>query len=282
MIRRLLYHFFWNFYDYLGSYLLLGFTAVLALLVATLVGGSVAALVPVVAAKAVISGVTLLLLLGIALWFTSGIYAFAARAARQDPARLPDFVTGTRLFFRIYLKLGVSALLVLGICISNIWFYQRMAAAPDISPSMRTVLIIASVMFVWICMGFCLFLFCTSAVPARFAEESTVKAVVRRGAMLLALAPGMWTFGALLYLFLALLCALSLVGSIFLLPLLAVITTTALEIAVRLVEDLRASREELGEGRSLREYKKRALELGWEWEYRQPRRTLRELIRPWE
>lgn len=282
MTRRLLYHFFWNFYDYLGRYLLLGTASVAGLLTILLAGGFVAALTPSTALKSLISAITLLLLLGCGIWFASGTFAFATRGARQEPARLPDFLAGARSLFRSYLKLILTGCITLAVCVSNIWFYQRMAANPGTDPAMRTVLIVASVTFLWILLGLLLYLFCTSAVPARFPDEAGLRPVLRRGALLMALAPGMWIIAAVLYLLIAVVCFLSLIGAIFLLPLLSVLTTTALDISLRLVEDLQTARAQLGDGRSVREYKKRGLELGWEWEYRQPRRTLRELIRPWE
>lgn len=277
--RRLLYHCFWNFYDYLGTYLLLGLGSAAAVVGLLFVGGGLATVIP--AAGAGIALLTLAAAIALKAWLSAGFFAFATRAAKDEPARLPHFREGARRLFPAYLKLGLLWVAVVAVIVSNIWFYSRMAGTLE-SSGLRLALAGASMLFLWVGVGLTLCMFCTAGVPARFPEERRLASVLRRGMMLFALAPGLWVGVGLLYTVVLILCVLSVVGLIFALPLLAVLVTTALEIVLRFVDDLSAARTQLGDGQSVRAYKRRALELGWEWEYRQPRRTLRELIKPWE
>lgn len=273
MIRRLLYHFFWNFYDYLGSSLLLGGGGFLAATLLVLGGGAAASLLPAGVPQMLAAGMVLVLLVGLLGWLLGGFYAFATRAARDEPARMPDFFQGARSLFLPYVKVSAALLILLVVIVSNVAFYLRMG-----SPVTSAV----AMFFVWIALGVLFFAPAALAVPARFPEERRLLPILRRGMMLFALAPTLWVVVTILFLVIAIVGFLSVVGSVFLLPVLSILSATALDLVVRMVDDLGRARAELGEGKPVSAYKRRALELGWEWEYRQPRRTLRELIRPWE
>lgn len=281
MTRRLLYHFFWNFYDYLGSYLLLGGAGFLSICVLILAGGALASVIPVAVVQGIVALLTAVALLVLTSLLMGGTFAFATRAARDEPARLPDFRGGVRPLFPAYLKLLICLGLAECVILSNIWFYLHLGNTVA-SPAVRMVLISAAMVFLWGAVGVTVYGFCALATPARFPEEKSLRPLLRRATMLFALAPGLWVAVAVIYALIAAFCFLSVVGAIFLLPVLASLTTTALDLVVRLVDDLGRARAELGEGRPIGVYKRRALELGWEWEHRQPRRTLRELIKPWE
>ena len=55
-----------------------------------------------------------------------------------------------------------------------------------------------------------------------------------------------------------------------------------LHISARHLANLQRARAQLGEGQAVSAYRRRANELDLQWEARQPQRTLRELLRPWE
>ncbi len=281
MTRRLLYHCFWNFYDYLGTYLLLGGGSVLVLSFILFAGAGLAMVVSGGLIQAVIAVLTAGLLVTASAILLAGFQAFATRGAKDEPARLPDFKSGARRLFRPYLKVLFVLFLTLVVVISNVWFYGRIGATVG-SPEVRMGLAAASMVFIWGGAALFLYSFVILAVPARFPEDTRLWPTIRRGTMLFALAPGLWLIVAILFTVAAVFCFLSVVGAIFLLPIFGTLTATAMDLVIRMVDDLGKARTELGEGKPLRAYKRRALELGWEYEYRQPRRTLRELIRPWE
>lgn len=281
MIRRLLYHFFWNFYDYLGTNTLIGALGAFPLMGIVIAGLYLAGKAPSVAIGVTLWFLTIVLFVVCAAALLAGTYAFSTRAARDEPARLADFRRGAHSLLVPYLKMTAVLVIISAVIIGNVAFYSRFSAGAA-SPAMRMALLVASMVFFWIGVGTWIFVHPALAAPAWFESERGARALLRKAFILFVLAPGFW-FGTslLLALFLAL-CMISVIGVLIALPITATLTSTAMEIVVRHADLLAEARKEMGEGHSLRAYRKRAIEKAWEWEYQQPRRTLRELIKPWE
>ncbi|MCX7017726.1 MAG: hypothetical protein WCK47_11805 [bacterium] len=281
MIRRLLYHFFWNFYDYLGGYLLTGAATTAAVFLLLIAAGGIGRAIHTPWLQLAI--VILVGLGGLAVIAAAfaGIFCMATRAARDEAARLPHFWTGARTLFRRCLVLLIVAAVVFVLVAANVVFYLKLGGQAQ-SSTARAACFAVSMLFLWIGFGMYAYLPAACAALARFDTEQRLRTVLRKGFMLFAIAPMLWFFASVFFLALAVLCVISVLGMIFLIPLYAALATSALDIAVKHAEYLSAARNELGERRQLSAYRRRAVELAWEWEYRQPRRTFRELIRPWE
>src|SRR5262245_7751472 len=121
MIRRFLYHGFWNFYDYLGTYALLGMAH-------TAVGLGIFLILSWIPAVPVFARLTILGLMAIAIVLLAalgcaGFFPFAWKAAQDLPARLPDLAQGIRSYFRRYLLAMVLIALFAAVIFANIRFY---------------------------------------------------------------------------------------------------------------------------------------------------------------
>lgn len=280
MIRRLLHHFFWGFYDYLGSHLVIGSVIAFPILLAIshaypwLVSlGTVPGVV-----AAVVVGIGLLAFLAAGL---AGAFHFSTLAVQDHPARLADFRAGVRLHFLRYAGFLVLALLVAVIGFADAAFYLRTASSKQASPAQLAVSL-AGVLFVWILLGAVVYMLALAPALARLSDAGGMLARVRKAFVLFAIAPVFWFCSALILLVFELLAIVSVLGILFVVPLFTCFTSTALELAIRQIEFLRQARAELGENRSVAQYRAKAAELAWEWEAAQPKRTFRELIKPWE
>lgn len=280
MTRRLLYHFFWNFYDYLGSYLLFGAGGGIAVLLLLWVGSLVWNVTSLPAVRVVVLGVVVFACTLILIGLFAGTFGFAVKAAQEQPARIVHFKQSVAALFGRYTKLLILLALAATLIAVNIVFYQRFAAVS--SPGLRSAFFVASMLFVWIMVAVIMYSQPLLATAARFPEQMKTKQLLRKAFIYFALAPGFWFISTVLFGLIAFGCLASLVGTLFLVPLLAAQATSALEIVVQYAENLGRAKEELGQGRSLSQYRKRAAELGWEWELQQPRRGFRDLIKPWE
>jgi len=279
MFRRFLHHFFWNFYDYLGSYLAQGALLVAALFVPLLGSGFLASMLPdgwMRAAALVMGALAFLVLLASG---TAGTLSFAEVASRDAPARFPEFREGVRKRWKLCLRGLLVAGLAFAIAVANAGFYAHLARG-SASPAGRTGLMIAAMVFLWIALGIAIFTLPFFAGLARF--EGGVWDALRKSFVLFALAPMFWLLVFALVLSLAALCVISVAGIVFLVPVAASASTTALWLVAQHAGLLGQARQDLGEGNSIGAYRRRALELGWEWEHARPKRTLRELIKPWE
>jgi hypothetical protein len=281
MIRRLLYHFFWNFYDYLGSYALYGFVFTIAVLALAGGGFFVAGHIgsPVIGiAVLVITAAIILVMKAAAL---GGFYACAVRAAKDEPARWKHFREGMRGSLKQYLKLLLLLAGAFLLVAANVVFYSRFHG-PKSAGGPGMIFLILSMVFFWVGVALWLFMHPALVAPGWYADEPRLRPVLRKAFIVFVLAPGFWIAVAISFLILLALCIVSAVGALFILPIFATLTATAYEIVARHAEYLAEARQELGDSRTVREYKKRAIEKAWEWEYKQPRRTFRELIKPWE
>lgn len=277
MIRRFLYHLFWNFYDYLGTFLFVGAAFSLSLLLLITSGPSLVAsvaseMVRVLLAVLIIAGVWLISSAGFA-----GLMPFALHAARDETPRLPDLLRFMRSRFPSYglvvLVIGVAAAVV----VANEFFYFRLSSAGK--GTLKTFATILGAGFFWV--GFALATY-SAILLITAAEVPGVRAMARRAFMTMALTPGLWLFAMLALAGGIVLCLVSRVGVVFVIPWFATVMATAYRIVEQHADYLAHAREAIGPDMPVGAYRKKAIELAWEWEYRQPRRTLRELIKPWE
>ncbi len=279
MIGRLFYHAFWNFYDYLGTLTLVG---ALHTLLALGIAAATAAFADVNTAGGKIAiGIMFLLQFVLVVIVLSGLLPFCAKAARNEPARWPDLKQGVmNQWPRVAATLGIWLLVLLLLAV-NFLFYLRINARVE-SSGAQIALVIVTASVAWLTLAWLFFgcpWFCASTSTN---EKNGLKQSLAKALMVIALLPGTWitafvililTFATGLYTY---------IGFIFFLPILASIGQTAYGLSVQYAGFLTIAREELGEQVKLRQYKRRARELVWEWEHRQPRRTFKELIRPWE
>ncbi len=279
MIRRFLYHFFWNFYDYLGTYLLLGVLAFallgggLWLSLSLLSGGF--ALLGLVFAACCLSLLALIL---------AAFTGFSARVANGEPARWRHIWNSIRKNLKATTALtgiwGIG-LIVLAI---NLLFYRGFTNHPW--KFAGTASGILTVVLIYLAALWCIFVAVAWAAIGFEDAPTPIRTLFRRTLLYLAIVPSVWIFlflgfGLTLILgmiFLPLLFIVLIVG----LPLLSCALATVVWLAKQHIEFILQAKKELGDAHPVSAYKRRAVELGWEWEYRQPRRTLREFFKPWE
>lgn len=278
MIGRFFYHAFWNFYDYLGT---LTLTGALHMLIALGIAAAAGLVDSSTMAGKVILGLLLGLQFALLVLLLSGLLPFCAKAARGEPARWPDLKAGIKIQWpRVARTLGLW-LIVLGLLVVNFFFYLKMNGQVQ-APGLQMALIIVSASVGWLIMAW-LFFCCPWLCASTSSQEAIgLKQSLAKGLMVIALLPGVWltVFISLVLVF----CTglYTRLGLIFFLPVLASIGQTAYTLSVQYATFLTTAREEMGGDVKLRSYKRRARELAWEWEYRQPRRTFKELIKPWE
>jgi hypothetical protein len=301
MLSRLLYHSFWNLYDHLGVLTLVGIgqTILLTAAVAGLV--SVGGNLPIAAAVA-LGVVVLCLLLGLPL---AGMLVFASKAAHGKPARLPDFLFGIRRCWgRVIVLLLVFAASAF-LCAVNLRFYMSIGDV-RVSRAIQSGAVILAGLHGWL-----LVLLTYLAAPAfcavtagewqgqetlvsrtRTAEETNGhpgvdlsknwRSWLRNALMALVLTPGLWAMVTLCGGALLVLALWSKFGLLLYLPIMVSVAQTAFFLSQQYAEFLAQAKMELGNQARLRALKFHARELALKWEYAQPRRTAKELIRPWE
>lgn len=278
MISRLFYHAFWNFYDALGAFTLTGLAALVPMVV-VLHGAYWLANVEAVWAPwagGAVLGAGCFAVLTAVLAASMGL---AERGARDQVARMHHAWAAVkslwgRMAWLMFLVAGALA-----VCAANVAFYVRLG---ETGPLWRWGALALSLLFVWGGIGVgCLALPVLSQGgmdPAWLGLRGTLK----RALMLLGVLPGLWLGALITWLVLLALLVVSVAGLIYAMPLLAVFGCTAHWLTEQHVEFLRAAREELGSGRTISDYRRRALEMAVEWEARRPARTFREILRPWE
>lgn len=278
MIGRFFYHAFWNFYDYLGT---LTLTGALHLLMALGVAAATGLVDNTSLAGKIAFGLMVIVQFVLMVLLLAGLLPFCAKAARDEPARWPDLKAGIKYQWpRVARTLGLWAV-VLGLLVVNFFFYLKMNTQVQ-SPGLQMGLIIISASVGWLILAWLYFAAPWLCASTSSGELAGLKQTLAKGLMVIALLPGVW-LTVLICLVLVFCSGLyTRLGLIFFLPALASIGQTAYALSVQYATFLAAAREEMGEGVKLRSYKRRARELAWEWEHRQPRRTFKELIRPWE
>jgi hypothetical protein len=191
---------------------------------------------------------------------------------------MPFLLRSIRVYFARYLLVvflvGSAAVLV----IANVFFYFRLSGVQSRGVALTGTVVGAA--FFWAGLG--IVTYALVLLVATASEYTGFKALLRRALMAMALAPGLWAVAVITCIVFTGLALFSRVGIVFIAPWFATVAATTYRIVEQHADYLAEAREALGPDQPLRAYRKKALELAWDWELRQPRRTLRELIKPWE
>lgn len=273
MFSRLCYHWFWNTYDYLGSLLLV------TLLPLTIV---FVGLFPVMVMGPPWSiAIYLIPCCLLALLVFAALLRFCARAASGEPVRIRDLPHGiTCCWGRV---LFLSGLIAIATLVSYVNF--RIYFSLDISSQSRGVQLF--VMILAGLQGWILLLILCFAWPvlcAATADDGPFKfrQTLRQALLAITLTPGLWISFSIIAAAFLILCAWSQVGLILYLPFTTMLAHSAWYLSMKKVQFLAESRQQLGSSATLSEMKKRARDLADEWEAATPRRTFKELVKPWE
>lgn len=268
MIARLLYHSFWNIYDHLGALVLL---IVIYVAAAGVIAAGITLLPPALLALLFFAANALIL---------AAALPFGARAAAGDVARIPHLLQGIRAYGlrMLLLTLAVAGLLLL--CYMNFRIYLDMQSSTEggtrlfvtLLAGLQGWLTFLMVLIIWP-------IFCSATTRAGRASPYFW---FREALVAFTIQPILWmttTFGLSLLFVLA---GWSQFGLLFYLPLAAMIAQTAWFLTRQYMEFLAEARAQTAGEMSVRELKARAWDLALRWEAEQPRRTARELLRPWE
>ena len=281
MFGRFLGRFFWNFYDYLGTNLLLGTVATLACLGPLFTASTILAVLrptwALLAFSAMLAGAEICIVAA----SCAGFAAFATRAARDEPARLVHFRAGLVGLFNVYFKLVLLTIVIALVISTNVVFYGGLARSAASVPT-KIGFVSLAMLFGWGGAAFVVYSMAAYGAPARYGRDIGIREALRRALVLFFVTPGSWLLVAGFVGLLWALCVVSVVGVVFAWPILATASTTALHLSAEQAHFLAQAREELGDGHAVRTYRRRAAELTEEADARRPRRTFRELIRPWE
>lgn len=279
MLGTFAYHSFWNFYDNLGRLALLGITCALAI-----TGASVLCVYLIMGLPAVpdlvsytVPWVVIYLLTALSV---SAVFHFCYIATRDESARLRDALSGIKLCAKTVSIIVAVWALVLAALATNFLFYFAHHSEAETSARKLTFAVLS--MFI----GWFIFLWSSFLVPwlctATTSERVQFRLSFRKALTYFVMAPRLWLTIAPL----ALLIGISVPSFppliVLVLPLTASLGHTAYRMTIRYIGFLEQAREALGDNRTPREYKTKARELETEWESAQPRRTFRELLKPWE
>ena len=279
MLGRFFYHGFWNFYDYLGRLTLFGILYGLA------VAFGVFAAVYITMSFHTLPDIQLSALPWLTTFLVSilcfpGVFYFCHVAARGDSARLVDIRIGFRqCFFPVAIVLilwGIGA----AVLALNFRFYYQLHLLAQ-TDERKLIFAILSMLTLWF-----IFLRVTFLTPWLCAVTTDTpvmkRTAIRRALTLFILAPAPWIIITFLLAATVLLfhqfppiCLLTL-------PLVASLGQTAHRLILQYIGFLDEARTQLGDGQPYRAYKTKARQLAQDWEEAQPRRTFRELVKPWE
>lgn len=271
MLRRLLYHSFWNFYDHLGIYALVG-------IMHALISLGIVAIITQVS----ISGFTSVWLLFAGLSIPAAIamaalLPFSARAARGEPVRWPTLWQSLKLHLAPIGILTAGANLCMIILLVNLRFYLMMQSQS--SPYLFTVL---AALDGWLIVLIC-FLFwpmlCALSLPGPVVS---LRARLYQPFVWIVILPSVWLFIGITGTILLWAAFVTRFGLLVYLPIMIVLAQSAAFLSTQYIEFLSIASRDSTKKSGIRHLKNQAMELAIEWEANQPRRTLRELIKPWE
>lgn len=278
MIRRFVYHAFWNFYDHMGTLLLWGTCHALLALGLVVASIGLAGYPGRIISVAVLAGLVQFALLVLVL---AALLPYCARTARGEPARWRHISEGIKKYWSIVARILAVVVVVISVLLVNLNFYLPLQDLV-VSPSLKLLLIFVVAIIGWSCLVLFVLLAPWLCAGTAAEEKITAREALKKAFMAGALIPGTWILIAILGAALFVAGLYTRIGLVFLVPVLVSFSQTAYELAVQYSKFIGSAKEELGTQTGLRQLKKRASELSWEWEYAQPRRTFKELIRPWE
>lgn len=279
MLGKFSYHSFWNFYDNLGRLALLGIVCALAITGTSALCVYLIMSLPAVPALVsyTVPWVVIYLLTVLSV---SAVFHFCYIAIRDESARLRDALSGVKLCAKTVSIIVAVWSLVFAALVTNFFFY--FAHHNEAQTEARKLTFAVLSMFI----GWFIFLWSSFLVPwlctATTSERVKFRLSFRMAITYFVMAPRLWLPIASL----ALLIGISVPSFppliVLVLPLTGSLGHTAYRMTIRYIAFLEQAREALGHNRTTREYKAKARELEDAWESAQPRRTFRELLKPWE
>lgn len=211
----------------------------------------------------------------------AALLPYCARAARGEPARWRHISEGIKKYWTIVARVLAVVTVVTIVLLVNLNFYLPLQDVVA-SPGLKLLLIFIVAVIGWTCLFLYVFLAPWLCASTAAEEKITARAALKKALMAVAITPGTWIWVAVLGIALFIGGLYTRIGLVLLIPVTVSFSQTAYELAAQYAIFIASAKEELGAEAGLRQLKKRASELGWEWEYAQPRRTFKELIRPWE
>jgi len=276
MITCLLYRSFWGLYDQMGKLVVAGVLFGLTLFSGFLVALEVAGRFGVL--PALITGMALLIIaFGVCF---SAIMPVATAAAAERPAAWRMFLAGLKQNVLRTSVLGAGFSLILLILMINIRFY---AQALNLAPGslLKYGFLIAFVLSGWIAIFVMVLGWPVLCALNLEANNLTFSNAIKAAFVRIIITPGLWLAVSC--------CALVITGltfwfppAVFLfLPVIAVMAQVSWDISGQYMTFLAEAKHQDPEG-TIVTIRKRARILFSEYEARQPKRGIKELIKPWE
>ncbi len=217
---------------------------------------------------------------GIVFWAWSGFRAYARIALLDGAAGWNDFQKGL-LSAGWSLRCGSLVMAATMVMSVNALFYWTASGQTQLGAGLQLAAATAGMLVFWGFLALLLLLWAGMSDPTDLPPSGPLNAV-RLGFQMVMMAPGAW-WGAILLLFCgSIIAIISILGVIFLLPMAAWLGVCASIVGGRHREFLLKARESLGPDASTAALTTKADELWAAYDARQPRRTLRHLLRPWE
>jgi hypothetical protein len=278
--RRVVSDTLWAIWDNLFGFV---GTAVLVGLAGALVVGIAISLLPLMPPGlpllAATVGIAFILNL-VQFWAWSGFRSYASRAISGGTARWPDFLSGIQSPLWS-IRCGLVVFVALLLLIANLIFYASLSGQSSIGLSLQMAAATVGMLVFWVFVIVGLFLWAGMSDPAPEPPTGPLSAL-RRGYALVLVAPRAWLGGLVLLVSLSVLFLIGMLTVIFIPPLAAFVGAAAGQAGERHHQFLLQAREALGPEAALGELQKKAAEYWEAHDARQPRRTLRQVLRPWE
>ncbi len=273
MIGIFFYRLFWALYDYLGTLTISGLLSALGFWLL----GYIFFLLP---------GVDLLGLsiLGVACcWVVYSLAMFlivGQHIALQKPIHIGTYALPNVAMLKRSLKYSVFGFLGLLVFVTNIYFYARLSAQQSQPWGFFSFILVILFCYLFVC--FVAFLMSLFGAASLASPDERFISTMREAVMALSLVPWLWFLGLFLFAILTALAIVSVVGAIFIGPMWCAISSLVFQMSKEFVEKLRVARSELGQPASLKDFRRRAIELMLAEEQRKPPRTWKDIFKPWE
>ncbi|MGC8740503.1 MAG: hypothetical protein ACP5QZ_10665 [Candidatus Sumerlaeaceae bacterium] len=279
MIKLLFHRLFWGLYDYLGTLTISGLIAAAGfwLLGFLLVDAErLFLLVRIPSLRWIIGGLAgAWLIYSVAMLFSLG-ECIAHEKPIHPAAYLFPSMGRVKAAVMYTSFAGLGTLLVS----SNIYFYAVQASRlgkPWGFASLVVVILFCYLMIFWFV--YLMPLFGTVAVaPDRLGFFASMRTAL----ISLVVLPSLWISAFFFFAMISAIGSLTVLGSIFILPVWSATSSIGIVLADEFLAKLRQAKSELGNGQPLKNYRRRACELMIEDELRKPPRTWKDILKPWE
>lgn len=279
MTRLFLHRLFWAIYDYLGTITAVSFLGgvIIWLTFYALLGTSSSSSIPAPVIVSVFLGLVAFICF---LWWFCVAALLGKKVAAEEPVRLNTLFANMRGFLRGALAYVLTVTFGVILILANIRFYSLLAA--ELGGGYRMLAASLSLLLIYFFVCFAAYSLALLGTWAVGREGRFIKGIFREALMHLSLLPRLWFTALLLWLVFAVLCVISVVGTVFIVPCWCLFGCMAFKTSAEFVEMLGVAKSELGEAQALKQYRRRAAELCMEREMRKPSRTWKDIFKPWE